>query len=195
MTLRARTTPAELCAWLGPRDRAALAAAALVFAAVGAGLAGPAGALLVGPLAAVTTAIALIDGRRHLIPDLLTVPLIAAGIAAMVLLAPPTPALAPAPLLRCATAAATVLLLLALRAAVGRWTQGQALGLGDIKLIAAAALWLAPGWIAPYVFCASATALIEALIGPPAARRRIAFGRHLAPWLLAFVILQLRFPV
>jgi leader peptidase (prepilin peptidase)/N-methyltransferase len=78
--------------------------------------------------------------------------------------------------------------LLALRWALGRALGRVALGLGDVKLMVAAATWLPAGLIPALVAGAAVTGLVETVALIPSGGR-IAFGRHLAPWLWGFALL------
>ena len=124
-------------------------------------------------------ALAAIDLRHYLLPDVLTLPLIPAGLAIAWLIKP-------AHLVDHAIGAVAGLGGFALIA----WLYRQArhrdgLGLGDAKLVAAGGAWL--GWQAlpSVIVIAAASALAVALAGALAgaklaATTRIAFGPHLA---------------
>jgi leader peptidase (prepilin peptidase)/N-methyltransferase len=129
-------------------------------------------------------ALGLCDLRRFVLPDILTLPLAAAGIAVAPLLQPADPL----------GAAAAALLGLALgglslaairfgyRALRGR----EGLGLGDVKLMAALGAWLGAEMLAPLALIAASTALAAAL-GRAIRKRRplwraraiVPFGLHL----------------
>lgn len=173
-------TPArQILEWLGPRDRGALGVAACVGA--GLGLAGwGAGAVLpLGVLAALCLAIVLIDGRHYLIPDLISAPLL--GLGLIWALAQGAPVVA-----RVLAMAILGLALLGLRAVFQRLRGRTALGLGDVKLMLGAAAWLPPDLLPALVFLSALSGLAETALRRPA-QGRIAFGRHLAPWLFALV--------
>jgi leader peptidase (prepilin peptidase)/N-methyltransferase len=124
-------------------------------------------------------ALALIDRRAFLLPDILTLPLLAVGLAATAVLAPEE---LPGHVLGAAFGwGGFVAIAAAYRALRGR----DGLGGGDAKLLAAGGAWL--GWAAlPAVVCAAAVfGLLEAgaraLAGrAPAADEPIAFGTWLA---------------
>ena len=181
--IRRRTSRAEIAAWLGPGDRIASAAVAALAGLVAAATAGPAAIVPLALLGADAVAIAVIDGRRHLVPDLLSLPLLPLGMLWTLV----QPAGGPSELLvRTAAAAILTLALLLLRALAGWRTGRTALGLGDVKLMAAAALWIPADLLPGFVFCSAVGGLVEAM--RRGRNRPIAFGRHLAPWLLLFVL-------
>lgn len=104
-------------------------------------------------LAAVLAALAVIDIRTGRLPDALTVPLVALGIAATAVLAPEQLGLH-------SIAAVLGYASLWLVAALYRRCRGHdGLGLGDAKLLAAAGAWLGPLALAPLVLLASLSAL------------------------------------
>ena len=154
--------------WRRPRP-AAMAA----FALAGALLAGWAAATLGAPLwlscalALVLLALAEVDRRTLALPDLVTLPLVAAGLAVAAALAPA----------RWTDHVTGALAGFAALAAIGwgyaRLRGREGLGLGDAKLLAAAGAWL--GWQAlpGVVTIAAAGALLAALAGR-------AFGRPLS---------------
>jgi leader peptidase (prepilin peptidase)/N-methyltransferase len=136
-------------------------------------------------------AAAAIDLRHYLLPDVLTLPLIPAGLGVAWAL---DPGLLPAHALGAALGfAAFVLIAEAYRRLRGR----HGLGLGDAKLLAAAGAWL--GWAAlPSVVVVAAVAaltlaLAQALGGAKLALAgKLAFGPHLA---LAFWLVWLFGPL
>jgi leader peptidase (prepilin peptidase)/N-methyltransferase len=136
-------------------------------------------------------ALATIDFRHYLLPDVLTLPLIPAGLAV-------TYALDPTLLEERALGAA---LGFGAFAAIGwayRRLRGRAgLGLGDAKLLAAAGAWLGwpalPGLVVIAAVSALALALADALAGAKLAwTGKLAFGPYLA---LAFWLVWLFGPV
>ncbi|HYZ34560.1 MAG TPA: A24 family peptidase [Crenalkalicoccus sp.] len=135
----------------------------------------PAGCLLGWGL----LALAVIDRREFLLPDALTLPLVAAGLAVAVWLDPAAwPAHAAGAALGWATFAGLAALYRSLRGVDG-------LGGGDARLLAAGGAWL--GWAAlpGVVLVASLFGLAEALLRRAAGERlggsdRIAFGAWLA---------------
>ena len=82
-------------------------------------------------------------------------------------------------------------LALGVRFAVSRWRGREALGLGDVKLMAAAGLWLGPGFLSPFLLLSGLLGLGFALLS----RRggdgsgEIPFGPALAGALLILVLL------
>ena len=140
-------------------------------------------------LAAALLALAAIDLERGLLPDVLTLPLMAAGLA----LAWRGDFASEAAL----GAAAGWAGFAAVAALYRRLRRREGLGLGDAKLLAAAGAWL--GWQAlpGVVLIGALSALALALAGAAAGGKltvttRIAFGSHLA---LAFWLVWLFGPV
>jgi leader peptidase (prepilin peptidase)/N-methyltransferase len=135
--------------------------------------------------------LAVIDLRHFLLPDVLTLPLIPAGLALAWLL---DPGLLPGNVIGAAAGFVCIALFgLAYRRLRGR----EGLGLGDAKLLAGAGAWL--GWQAlpGLVLIAAVSALALALAGALAGGRlsattRVAFGSHLA---LAFWLVWLLGPL
>ena len=167
----------QISDWLGPRDRVAmLACAVLVFVVAGARQ-GWIAALPFALLGAVAMAIVVIDLRHFRIPDRLSLPLVPLGLIHAAFTDPLPPRLAAMVAL---WGALTLLqqLFLRLRGKPG-------LGGGDIKLITAAAAWLPVESLPLYILAASVTALIEALFRRANRNHHLAFGAHLAPWLVA----------
>ncbi|WP_245579179.1 prepilin peptidase [Inquilinus limosus] len=128
-----------------------------------------------------------IDRRIGLLPDMLTLPLILAGLLAA-LAEPGGPPLAD----RAIGAAAGYLLFAGVASAYRRLRGKDGLGLGDAKLLAAGGAWL--GWQAlPWVILIGAgVALLAVLVfarGPVARDTAIAFGPWLALgiWLMRLV--------
>lgn len=129
--------------------------------------------------------LALIDARAFRLPDLLTLPLMVAGLVVAVTL-PRAPIWD-----HLAGAAAGYAILAGIGWAFWRLRGAESIGLGDAKLLGAAGAWL--GWRAlPSVLiiaCVLAFALIAvraAFQGAASARRRIAFGAPLcaAIWIV-----------
>jgi leader peptidase (prepilin peptidase)/N-methyltransferase len=183
--MRDRTSIRALAGWLGTADRAALAAAGLIGVLAGYRAGGASLAVSFGFLVAAGLAITLIDGRRFLVPDLLSLPLFPLGLlfGAVTASADVLPG-------RAAASLVLALGLLVLRRRIALHAGRPALGLGDVKLMAAAALWMPPGRLPLYILCASAGALVEALVRDM--RAPIAFGRHLSFWLIIAAAIELR---
>jgi leader peptidase (prepilin peptidase)/N-methyltransferase len=180
---RSSTTPRQLWRILTLKDRglimAAMAAAGMLWLA---GLP-PVETLLLVLLAGSVVTIAICDLRHRIIPDLISLPLVAAGIGFTafqgreVLLA------------HAATAAVAAALLLALRAGHYRLRQRTGLGLGDIKLVTAAAAWIGPLYLANYILLSALSALGHVVIRrSDRDPRGIPFGVPLALWLWVFAV-------
>jgi leader peptidase (prepilin peptidase)/N-methyltransferase len=125
------------------------------------------------------------DSRTMLVPDVLSLPAIAAGLAAtLALVQPPLSALIDHAL----AALAAALLLMLLRWLYWRWRGAIGIGLGDVKLAAAAGAWVGSAWL-PLVFSlATMAALLAALVasrratgGRLAATTAVPLGSFLAP--------------
>ena len=176
----ARITTRQIALWLGPGDwLAMLATAACAF-----GLAclwqGWLAALLFVPLGAAVAAIVVIDLRHFRIPDRLSLPLIPLGLIHAALTGPVWPRL---------LAMAAVWAGLTLLQRVFQHLRGKSgLGGGDVKLITAAAAGPSLEVLPFYVLAASVSALMWALALGANRNRRLAFGAHLAPWLLGFAL-------
>ncbi len=172
-------TPARtVLSWLDKADRRDIGLAFLAATGIGVWRGPWAEAPLYGVLGALSLAILRIDSRRFLIPDVLVLGLVAAGLLRIAVFAG---AVVP-PL---ATACGALVLLTLFRQAAALWLGKPGLGAGDVKLIAAAALWLAPAQMPSYLFAAALSGLVEALV---TGQRRLAFGRHMAPWLCLFAL-------
>lgn len=135
-------------------------------------------------LAAMLAWAAMIDINRFILPNLLTVPLLLAGLVNAVF--------APAPGLLNATIGAALGygVFTALGCLFARILRRPALGQGDAKLLAAGGAWLGWEWL-PYVtLIASASALLIVAIsaltfGRQIRGARIAFGPYIALAILA----------
>lgn len=138
-------------------------------------------------LIAIAAAIAILDLRTMRIPDPLTAALALTGVIYA------TDSGLPALGLRLLAAAVTVGLLVALRHAHARATGRIGLGLGDVKLLGAAALWVPPDMMPVIVLVASLAGLfcvgaLRLASGAWAADRRLPFGPFIAAALvLVFV--------
>ncbi len=129
--------------------------------------------------------LAAVDAREMILPDLLTLPLILAGLAVTYLVAPDRLAH------HLAGAGAGFAVIAAIGYAYRRLRGRDGIGLGDAKLAAAAGAWV--GWIGlPGVILIAALAGIAAVLlrgaadGRIEATRRIAFGPFvaLATWVI-----------
>lgn len=130
-------------------------------------------------LAAILAAISIADFRRQIIPDGLNLTLAAIGLGYQG--AAGADGLPPHLLFAAVTFAAAWLL----RRGHFLMTGRIGLGLGDVKMLAAAACWIDPLLLPVLLFIASATALLfvggqVVATGPAAARARIAFGPFIA---------------
>ncbi len=162
-------------------ELAAAAVAGLAFAALA-----PAPALVLVAVGWWLLLLALIDAAHGRLPDLLTLPLAAAGplLAAITKL----PGLVP-PLEGLIGAGLGFALFWAIGRLYALWRGQQGLGLGDAKLLAAAGAWLGPLGLAPTILVAATTGLAAAwLTGRRQGSDAIAFGPFLA---LAFWLLLL----
>jgi leader peptidase (prepilin peptidase) / N-methyltransferase len=127
----------------------------------------------------VLISIAVIDARRGIIPDWSNALVLFVGLVGA--------ALGHGPSLKHAifSVACTLLIFLALRAAFFHWRGQAALGLGDVKFLAAAAAWTGISGLPPLVLVASLSGLLyllaRALLGVSVTNQtRLAFGPHLA---------------
>lgn len=129
-------------------------------------------------LAAMCVWIAVVDFREMRIPDLASLPLIAAGLVV-------SGVVSHVPLAdRLIGAGAGFLTLWAIGEAYFRWRGAEALGIGDAKLFAAAGAWL--GWAAlpAVLLIAAAMGLAFAALRPANRQGGLAFG----PWLAAALL-------
>jgi leader peptidase (prepilin peptidase) / N-methyltransferase len=180
--------------WANRASSIATLAAALGVAALSVYALAPRAALVSCALGWAMLAIAAIDARRFMIPDALSLPAIAAGLLASgCLLDPAIDQLVSLDSVIGACLGGAGFWLV--REAYWRLRGREGLGLGDVKLAAAAGAWL--GWehLADVVLLASATALGFALLlavggrGGLSWRKRIPFGTFLAPaiWIAWFL--------
>ena len=110
--------------------------------------------------------LAVIDARHLILPDVLTLPLISAGLLVIALALPDG--------LGASLIGATVGFAapMAVRGLYGRLRGREGLGLGDVKLLAAAGAWL--GWQGlPWVVLIAAVAALVSVLGVAAIRRRL----------------------
>ncbi len=144
-----------------------------------------------GFLAIVLGAVAWIDIRRQAIPDLLSLALALGGLAFAYRQGGDLTAV-----FYSATAAVvTGVVFLGVRFLYRRQRGLQGLGLGDVKLVTAAALWVGPFGISWMVLAACASALLTVLamvlLRVPFDRTtRLPFGPHIAVGLVAVLIVQ-----
>ncbi len=141
-------------------------------------------------LAGLAAVIAAVDRRFFVIPDSAGLALLAGGLA-LAVRDLPTAAWAPTLGEAVARGLAAGLLLWSLRALHMAWRGAEGLGLGDVKLAAAGAPWLAWTTLVPVLELAVVAALIAVVIEARLARERprldlmVPFGVFLAPalWL------------
>ncbi|GJE18850.1 prepilin peptidase [Methylobacterium marchantiae] len=131
-----------------------------------------------------TVPIALIDLRRHIIPNALNGALFGLGLCVLAVQAPGG-AIPVAIGLALAESALAYLLFAGLRAAYGRLRGRTGLGFGDVKLIAAAMPWIGLAQLPLMILVASLSALgalgAMRLAGHPVGMRtRLPFGPFLA---------------
>lgn len=124
-------------------------------------------------------ALAGIDAHRFVLPDFLTLPLLAAGLAASALFWPQDFANVTA------GAALGYAAMRLLRWGHSRLTGREGLGLGDAKLLAAAGAWVSWAALPSVVLIASVSALAFVMVqglrrGSLIWQERIAFGTHLS---------------
>ena len=108
-------------------------------------------------LGAILIPLATMDLRHRILPDPLTAALFASGVLAAALLPPPGMAAA------AVGAAAGSGIFLALRSAWLRWRRIEALGLGDVKLMAGLGAWFGPAWLPLLVLVAAGAGLSAAV--------------------------------
>lgn len=167
---------------LQDRDLAAAGAMTVMAVAAAAGLGAEALAIAATALlAACLSLIGLTDLRFQRIPDFLSLPLIPLGLAVALALWPT------AFVLHVAGSAAGFAAFWAVRFAYRRWRGVEGLGLGDVKLMAAAGAWTGIDRLAAITLIACAAALVALLLRGghrPLRRTRIAFGVFLGPAIL-----------
>jgi leader peptidase (prepilin peptidase)/N-methyltransferase len=145
-------------------------------------------------LAALLGAIAWIDSHRLIIPDALNLGLAAAGLAYQAQVS--TAFL----WINAATGAAIFSALWLIRRAHSNATGRIGLGLGDVKMAGACAVWLNPWNLPAFIFIASFSALVFALgrrMPPqngPSIETRYPFGPFLATGLLLTWLGEQQFP-
>ncbi|MER9843845.1 A24 family peptidase [Mesorhizobium australicum] len=137
--------------------------------------------LLVASLVLVTIliAITIADFKRMIIPDPFNLALAASGLGFELIVDSDN---APTHIL---AAISTFAVLWALRRGHFLWTGRIGLGLGDVKMLAASALWISPLLLPVLLSIASATALLFiggqiATVGMAATRSRVPFGPFVA---------------
>lgn len=156
---------------LHPVGELAGALAGVVGVAVAVEAAGPARGLLVALVGLALLGAAAIDWRVRRLPDIVTALIALAALALTLLAARPLWA-------HLGWAAGVGAALLALRAVTRRGGRPPGLGLGDVKLLAALALWLGPA-MPLAIAAASLLGLAQAVVVQPA-DRRVPFGPAIA---------------
>lgn len=144
-------------------------------------------------LVAILGAIAWTDLQRMIVPDTLNLALAAAGLAYQHFASPA------APWQHAATGAAVLAAFWAVRRLHAAATGRIGLGLGDVKMAGAAAIWISPWNLPLFVFVASSAALAFAtgrhlLHRRLSADTRLPFGPFLAAGLLLTWLAELQFP-
>lgn len=177
-----RISGRQIAAWLGLLDRAAIVLSAGLGCAVDFALHGGPPALSYALLCAAAAAITMIDLRHHLIPDLISLPLIALGLVHASVDSPLLP--------RLLAMALIWVVLVALRQGFLRLHGRAGLGGGDVKLMTAAAAWLPVEVLPFYILAAAITGMIEAMLRSQRRHAPIAFGAHLGPWLAILVLIS-----
>lgn len=152
--------------------------------------AGPIAAAFTAYLAITMAAITLSDLRAFIVPDMLSLPAIPAGIAANLLVMHDVSASGLTQSLWGIGLGGGTLYLV--RAIHFRLRKIEGLGLGDVKLGAAAGAWLGPGLLAPACLAATLSALLAVLIlRLPSGKKntqelQIPFGSFIAPVIVLF---------
>ncbi|MEQ8966051.1 MAG: prepilin peptidase [Azospirillaceae bacterium] len=178
---------------IGPREPAIEIAAAVIAVAAWAAAPGPGAAVRLGLLGLVLLIAAAIDLDHFRLPDATTGAAAALAVPWYGLLA--TDPIAPGPIDAAATAAAGAALAaglaLAVRFAFARLARVDALGLGDVKLLAAAGLWLGPDGVPALLVAGGAAGVATGLAWRTAGRGRVfPFGPGLALAFFALACLQ-----
>jgi leader peptidase (prepilin peptidase) / N-methyltransferase len=164
-----------------PIEFAICAALAVICGAAVGGSAAIATILLVFPMALIT----LIDHRHFIIPDLLSLPSIAIGLAVAAL---------NTILLDHAIAALIAAgVLWMLRFLYTKWRGIEGLGLGDVKLAAAAGAWLGLDALPITCLLATCAALVAVMLkgGDTGPRTAVPFGSFIAPSICLMWLVQL----
>ena len=122
--------------------------------------------------------LAVIDARDLILPDILTLPLLVAGLGV-------TYFIAPAALGHHAAGAVAGFAVIALVGFAYRRVRGRdGIGLGDAKLMAAAGAWVSWTGLSGVILIAALSGIVVSLLGAVAGRRdladRLPFGPHIA---------------
>ncbi len=138
-------------------------------------LSGDMPALLAGSVfVLLLAAVIWIDARRLVIPDPLNAAIFTTGVGAALWTGQPSPLSAAAASVGGAAA------LWLVREGVSRRVGREAMGLGDVKFVAAAGVWIGLAALPAMLFIASAAGLAYALVRKGADDARIPFGPFLA---------------
>lgn len=171
---------------VGTHDVLACAGAGIGFGCALWSFAPPLAAVAGGYLAFAMLLIAVIDARRFIIPDFLSLPLVPIGIAVSAGLAPQN--MEYVVFERIGAAAVAGIALYAVRWIYQRLRKIEGLGLGDVKLAAAAGAWVGFGSLGMTLLLATCAALASTLYrqylnDPPSIglQTRVPFGSFIAP--------------
>lgn len=149
--------------------------------------------LFTAALAALLAAVAWIDFRRMIIPDPLNLALGAAGLAFVLVFRPAAIGWQVAGSLVVAGA------LLCVRTGFRHLRRTHALGLGDVKFAAAAALWISPWLLPQFILIASISALgyaaaASVATGTSRLGQRLPFGPFLALSMFTLFLIETILP-
>jgi leader peptidase (prepilin peptidase)/N-methyltransferase len=144
--------------------------------------AGLASAIALSLLGFALLAASIVDIKTHRLPNFLTLCVASCGVVLASLKGPD------ALWVGLASAVLTFVLLEALRRGFLHWRGAAGLGLGDVKLVAALALWLGPA--TPWAIVLAAFGGLAAVALRPLANNRLAFGPFLASaaWIVGVVL-------
>lgn len=176
--MTACASPRQIIGWLSRNERIGtlLCGVALGLLSLSAGQSLAEAALLM-LMTTAAVAIALIDLRHRLVPDVLTSVIAITGL----LYAFPN-------LLAVLTSGTIALaLMLAFRWAMGLWLGDEALGLGDVKLLGVVAIWLGTEGTLHLIVFAGLSGILHGIRLERSAMT-IPFGTHIALWLIGLVL-------
>lgn len=148
-------------------------------------------AVLSGWLAATAVLIAVIDAKVFIVPDALSLPMIPIGLLSSgSMFRPDVPEMAA---MDHFLAAIFIPAFIWLAASIYERFRGRVgLGMGDVKLMAAAAAWVGPQAFPYYLLTCCLSALLAQILMQRAMKRetRIAFAVHLAPWIWVYWLIS-----